>query len=68
MGVHAAAEDHGLGSLADLAETAAAETGELSAVKLQRWIASHAGPRLTQALPVDEYERLSRELHRSDVD
>lgn len=67
LGSYAAEEGHSVKALADLAEAAAVETRELSFRKLLRWITSSGMRRVHKAISEDEYERLSRELHRDDV-
>jgi hypothetical protein len=46
---------------------AAVETLELSFRRLFRWITTSGMRRVHKALPEDEYERLSRELHRDEA-
>jgi hypothetical protein len=67
LGSYAAEEGHGVRTLADLAECAALETGELSFRKLFRWIKATGKERVGKALPEDEYERLWGEVHRDDA-
>lgn len=51
----------------DLAERAAVETGELSFSKLYRWIQRMGWDAVNKALPEDEYERLSTQLHKESA-
>jgi hypothetical protein len=67
LGSYAADEGHPVESISDLAEAAALETRELSSRKLLRWIVTAGKERVHRALSEDEYERLSRELHRDDA-
>jgi hypothetical protein len=67
LGSYATEEGHSVKSLSGLAEAAAIDTRELSVRKLQRWISTIGQGRLHKALPEDEYERLSHELHRDEA-
>ena len=51
----------------DLLERAAEATGELSFRQLMRWVRGEGRRILDAALPEDEYERRSRELHKDDA-
>ncbi|MFT3775149.1 MAG: hypothetical protein QM820_58120 [Minicystis sp.] len=67
LGSYASEEGHGVRALADLAECAALETRELSFRRLFRWIKATGRERVGKALPEDEYERLSSDLHQDDA-
>src|SRR5262249_49795507 len=67
IGSYATEEGHAVRALAELAERAAAETGELSLRRLSRWVRTTGMEQVRRALPEDEYERMSSELHRDDT-
>jgi hypothetical protein len=64
IGYHAQPQKDSVGSLASLAEDAAAATGAVSLRKLLPWIKKTALPRFDKVLGYPRYQKLARELHR----
>ncbi len=68
IGYHALPHKDPVGSLASLAEDAAAAIGTVSLRKLRPWIKKTALPRFDEVLGFARYKKLARELHRDPDD
>jgi hypothetical protein len=64
VGQHANVQGDDVGALADLAEKAAEETGDLSLHLLLAWVRNRGVPLIDAALPRHRYGELARALHR----